>query len=106
MKAKQCKTWKLKTDEDVAKFQKLLCSAQTKGSEKALKRLEHDDAINDLALLIDRKGSSIDHCMKVGRKVWAMMDSGSFVTIANCRKHFGNDFTVKPSEGSKNGQTY
>ena len=34
------------------------------------------------------------------------MDNGSFVTIANCQKHFGPDFKVKPSEGSKNGQTY
>ena len=35
-----------------------------------------------------------------------MMDSGSFVTIADCKKHFGSEFKVEPSSGSKNGQVY
>ena len=103
---KNRKGWKLKTDEDVARFQKLLCSAQHKNPEKALKRLEQDDAIDDLARIIDRKGSKVHQCSKAGRKVWAMMDSGSFVTIADCKKHFGPEFKVEPSSGSKNGQIY
>ena len=65
---KSRKGWKLKTDEDVAKFQKLLCSAQHKNPEKAIKRLEQDDAIDNLARIIDRKGSRIHNAAgPVGR---------------------------------------
>ena len=56
--------------------------------------------------MIEKKGSTVERCSVVGRKVWAMVDSGSYVTIANCQKHFGPEFKIRPSEGSRNGQTY
>ena len=103
---KKDRTWKIKTDEDVAKLERMLCSAQPKDVDRARRLFAEEEALDSLTAAINRKSSKPETCAKLGRKVWAMVDSGSFVTIANCRKHFGPEFKVKPSAGSRNSQVY
>ena len=102
---RKSKTWKIETDADIKKLENLLCGASNKRSENALRKLQESTDIDDLANLIERKSSTAKSIGRVARRVWAMVDSGSFVTIANCAKAFPGH-TVRPSAGSKNGVTY
>ena len=98
------KSWKIETDEDLENLGNLLCSANKRPSAKALRRIKEDD-LDSLARLVERKSSTPDSVKKASRKVWAMVDSGSFVTIANCGNAFlGHE--VNPSHGSMNGIKY
>ena len=79
-----------------------MCGANQKHSAKALRHVQLEDELDEIATFVERKGSS-KH--RKGRKVWAMVDSGSFVTIANCSKAFPGH-VVKPSAGSIAGVKY
>ena len=94
----------LKTDDDVAKFEKMLCGANREKSAKALRQIETDD-LDELAQLVERPSSSLKSISKTSKRVWAMVDSGSFVTIANCAKAFPGH-RIRPSAGSKSGISY
>ena len=99
------KTWVIETDDDVDKLSKLLCGATKKQSAKTLRRMREDAELDDLAKLVERKSTTVDFIARASRRVWAMVDSGSFVTIANCAKAFpGHE--VQPSAGSKSGVKY
>ena len=102
---RQSKSWELKSDEDVEKLKNLLCGTNHKKSESALRKLQESTDIDDLASLIERKSSTPNSVGRRARRVWAMVDSGSFVTKANCAKSFPGH-TVRPSIGSRNGVAY
>ena len=98
------KDFVIKTNDDIEKLEKLLCGANREKATKALRQIETDH-LDELATLVERKASSLKAVEKASRRVWAMVDSGSFVTIANCSKHFPGH-RVLPSHGSKTGVTY
>ena len=62
--------------------------------------------LDGLADLIERKNTNPKHLARVVRRVWAMVDSGSTVTIADCEKSFGPGTVVRPSAGSRSGAKY
>ena len=103
-KGRKSKSWTIETDEDLDKLEKLLCSANKRPSTKSLRRIQQND-LDSLTRLIERKASTPDSVKKASRKVWAMVDSGSFVTIANCGNAF-KGHKVEPSVGSRNGVKY
>ena len=102
---RQSKSWKIETDDDVKKLENLLCGTHNKRSEHALRKLQESTDLDDLATLIERKSSTVKSIGRVVRRVWAMVDSGSFVTIADCAKAFPGH-TVQPSAASKTGVSY
>ena len=58
-----------------------MCGASQKPSAKALRHVKLEAELDDVAAVVERKaGPTHNKC----RKVWAMVDSGSFVTIATC----------------------
>lgn len=96
------KDWIIESDADVDKFQKLLCGTSQRNATKALRHLNLESELDDAAAFVERKSTRVNaKC----RRVWAMVDSGSFVTIANCSKVFPNHI-VHPSPGSIAGVTY
>ena len=99
------KGWVIDTDEDVAKLGNLLCGTSKKRSAKALRRVQEDADIDALAGLVEWKSTTANSVARASCKVWAMVDSGSFVTIANCAQAFSGH-TVQPSAGSKSGVKY
>ena len=102
--AKQSKPrdWVIESDADVDKFQKLLCGTSQRNAAKALRHLDLESELDRAATFIERKSTRTNvRC----RRVWAMVDSGSFVTIADCAKVFPNHI-VQSSPGSIAGVTY
>ena len=80
-----------------------LCSASKKHSTKTLLRLHEDAELDDLAELVERTSTQPKHLERTLKRVWVVVDSGSFVTIANCAQHFGSDHEVRPGAGSRAG---
>ena len=105
-KQRRTRTINIETDADVEKVGKLLCGTRQKPSAKALKRIQDDLELDGLAELIERKNVNSEHLGRTVRRVWAMIGSGSFVTIADCKKAFGPGTTVRPSAGSMFGAKY
>ena len=101
---KNCrKGWRLDTDEDVQKFGSMICAAR-KPDEKTMRRIQEDLELDELAENID-SSKSLKSNKKMAHKVWAMVDSGSFVTIADCARTFpGHDITK--SKASRAGVKY
>lgn len=81
------KDFVVKTDDDVKKLEKMFCGANREKSAKALRQIENEN-LDELAALVERRSSSLGSVEKSSRRVWAMVDSGPFVTIANCAKAF------------------
>ena len=102
--AKQSKPkgWVIESDADVNKLEKLFCGANQQQSAKALRHLQLESELDDAAAFVERKSTPVSNKC---RKVWTMVDSGSFVTIANCAKVFPGH-TVHPSPGSIAGVKY
>ena len=98
------KDFVVKTDADVAKLEKMFCGANRQKSAKAIQQIETNE-LDHLAALVERDASSLTSIAKASKRVWAMVDSGSFVTIANCAKAFPGH-RIRPSAGSKSGVTY
>ena len=65
-----------------------------------------DAEVDDFAELVERTSTQPKHFERTSMRVWAMVDSGSFVAIANCARHFGSDHEVRPSAGSRAGVKY
>ena len=106
MNKERKKGWVVKTEEDIEKLSKMFGGSYSKDPAKAIAKLEQDAHIDDLAALIEKKGSTMHATIKKSRKVWAMVDSGSFVTIANCSKAFGSRCKVVPTTASRAGVKY
>ena len=70
-KNQKSRSWTIKTDEDLEKLGKLLCSANRRPSAKSLRRIQEND-LDSLARLIERKSSTPNSVKKASRKVWAM----------------------------------
>ena len=100
------KGWMIKTKEDVDKISEIMGGRKSKNPERTIARLNDEAMIDELASLIEKKGSSLDSTTRKSKKVWAMVDSGSFVTIANCAKAFGKRYKISPSPGSIAGVKY
>ena len=98
------KDFVVETDDDILKLEKMFCGANREKSTKALKLIENEN-LDELAALVERQSSSLKSIERSSKRVWAMVDSGSFVTIANCSKHFPGH-RVRPSAGSKSGISY
>ena len=97
-KQNKVKSFKVDTDEDIDKLGKMLCGTQNKHSEREVNRLQRETEIEDAIAFVERKLDATVAPPNT-RKVWCMVDSGSFVTIANCPKVFPGH-VVQPSAAS------
>ena len=61
--------------------------------------------IDLMAQMINSKKTSNDQVKRFCDKTWIMLDSGSTVNVANCKKVFPRH-QVRPSKGSKKGTKY
>ena len=100
------KGWILKDNEDIERIGKMFAGRRPKDSGKTVAKLSEDKLIDDLASLIEKKNSTMESTLRKSKKVWAMVDSGSFVTIANCAKSFGKKHLVTPGPASQAGVKY
>ena len=103
-KKNKSKSFHIETDEDLSKLENLLCGTRHKYSARALRHMQKETELDDVASFVERKSTAAGGPSNV-RKVWAMVDSGSFVTIANCAK-VSPGHTVRPSAGSIAGVKY
>ena len=97
-KHNKAKTFHVDTKEDITKLEKMLCGTRHKHSERELKRLQRQTDVEDAIAFVERKFNA-ESTPPNTRKVWCMVDSGSFVTIADCQKVFPG-LIVKPSAAS------
>ena len=78
----------------------MMSKAKPRDPEKLAHKLEEEQALEDLVMAINKKGSTKHSVVRAARKCWAMVDSGSTVTIADCAKALGPKFKVRPSAAS------
>ena len=105
-KQRRPNTIKIETDDDDKKVENLLCGTRRLHSAKALRKIQEELELDGLADLIERENTNPKHLARVVRRVWAMVDSGSTVTIADCEKSVGPGTVVRPSAGSRSGAKY
>ena len=105
-KTKVSKTMMINNSDDQDKLERLLCSASKRHSAKTLQRIHEEAELDQLSQLIERPSPHPKHLERTVKRVWAMVDSGSFVTIANCGKHFGAEHQIRPSVASRAGVKY
>ena len=105
-KTKVSKTMMINNSDDQDKLERLLCSASKRHSAKTLQRIHEEAELDHLSQLIERPSTHPKHLERTVKRVWAMVDSGSFVTIANCGKHFGAEHQIRPSVASRAGVKY
>ena len=65
--------WTINNDADFEKLKKLMCGANQKHSAKALRHVQLEDELDDIATFVERTGSSKPR--KVAR-------SGQWLTVA------------------------
>ena len=82
-KTKASKTMRITNSDDLDKLERLLCSASKRHSAKTLQRIHEEAELDHLSQLIERPSTHPKHLERTVKRVWAMVDSGSFVTIAN-----------------------
>ena len=105
-KMRRKKGWTIKSEEDIQRLADILSGRLTKDPSKTINRLEEDALLDELANLVNKKGSSLAPITRASKRVWAMIDSGSAVTVADCAKHFGPACKVVPGKASRAGVKY
>ena len=89
------KTLTITTDADVHTLEKTI--GATSKSMKVKMQVAEDVALDDLAKLIEDRGVTVEQLEEQCDYVWAMMDSGSTVDVADCEEAFPHHEIVRRS---------